>query len=254
MKFKFLFLIVLAVQIGYAQSEPLTAEKAASVNKVIALFKAKNIDEIAKTVKYPLNREYPVPNIKNENEFKRRFDEVFDETLINLIANSKTTDWDEVGWRGIMLGSGEVWLDSESGKIKAINYESAAEANHKEALISYEQEHIHSSLKTFESPTYRIETKNYLIRIDYLGEGKYRYASWKAGAGEASKPDLVLKNGVFEASGSGGNHAISFKSGNYAYIIHRTVIGHGDEPEVALEVQKDGKAILNQAGTLIEEF
>ncbi|MEG1590703.1 hypothetical protein [Chryseobacterium sp.] len=251
MKFRLLLLIVLVSQICFSQIKKIDTIKVANINYVIDLFKQKNIEDISQNVNFPLRREYPIPEIKNREQFKQRFNEVFDEILINKIANSKLSQWSEVGWRGIMLNNGTVWIDSDEGKIIAVNYQSDFEKKLRKELIDKEKENVHSSLKTFESPTYKIKTKKYLIRIDELKNNKYRYASWKISKKESSKPDLILNNGELEFQGSGGNHVITFTNGNYTYKVYRNILGEENTPDITLEVEENEKTILHQDGSLI---
>ena len=135
MKFRFLLLVLLAFSFVDAQDEELDASKKANVSNIISLFKRNNVNDISNMISYPLQREYPIPGIKNKKEFRQRFSEVFDKILIGQIARSKTAQWTEVGWRGIMLDNGLVWIDSYSGKILAVNYKSPFEKNLREKLI-----------------------------------------------------------------------------------------------------------------------
>ena len=94
------------------------------IRKVINTIKGGSEKKIASLVKYPLAMSYPVPDINNEEEFIERFDEVFDEAILEKIASSSIDDWNTVGWRGIMFDLGMVWLDYD-GFIKGINYETS---------------------------------------------------------------------------------------------------------------------------------
>lgn len=251
MKFRLLLLISFVSQIYFSQSEKLNDDKIANIKNIITLFQQKNIQKISNFVNFPLRREYPIPEIKNREQFKQRFNEVFDKKLIDKIAHSKTEQWSEVGWRGIMLANGDVWIDSDEGKIIAVNHQSDFEKKLRKELINKEKENVHSSLKTFESPTYKIKTKKYLIRIDELENKKYRYASWKISKKESSKPDVILNNGELEFQGSGGNHVITFTNGNYVYKVYRNILGEENTPDITLEVEENEKTILHQDGTLI---
>lgn len=251
MKFKLLFLALLFSQMTFSQNEKLEGHKLANVKHIINLFKQKDIQKIVEKVNYPLRRDYPVLNINTENELKDRFNEVFDDILINKIANSKPEQWSEMGWRGIMLDDGVIWIDSDEGRILAVNYQSDFEKNKQKQLIAEEKKQVHTSLSIFKNPVYKIETENYLIRIDELQNSKYRYASWKITENESSKPDLILKNGDFEFQGSGGNGMFTFKSGIYSYKIYRNIIGEIDTPEITLIVEKSGKLVLREDGKLI---
>ena len=239
------------IQEAMEASDELEVAEKDSILRMTSLFKAKNIDAISEKISYPLEREYPIPSIKDKAEFKQRFQEVFDAFLVAKITNSKIEDWSEVGWRGIMLDNGEVWMGNSDGTITSVNYQSEFEKQRKESLIAENKEKIHPSLKTFRLPTYKIKTKNYLIRIDELENEKYRYASWKVSDNESSKPEIVIQNGTIEFSGSGGNHVITFVNGKYTYKVYRIILGEGDSPEIRLTVEKDGKTILTQDGALI---
>lgn len=222
-----------------------------SIKAVIALFKEKDIDRISNKISYPLYRQYPIPRIKDKEELKKRFSEVFDQILIDKIANSKISQWSEVGWRGIMLNNGDLWMANSDGVITTVNYQSDFEKVLRTNLIAKDKENLHVSLKTFQSPIYKIKTNKYLIRIDELTDYKYRYASWKIDEKETSKPDIVLNNGQWEHQGSGGNHVITFVNGIYIYKVYRNIISEDNSPDITLEIEKNGEIILTADGTLI---
>jgi len=240
----------LIFNLAHAQNQQLDSYKKTNINKIITAFKQQDFNKISKLISYPLRREYPIPSIKNEKEFKLRFKQVFDDSLVKIISHSKMKQWNEVGWRGIMLNNGTLWIDSYDGKITAVNYQSEFEKKWLKQLIEKQRQSLHASLKTFVRPVYKIVTKNYLIRIDETIDDHYRYASWKIGNAESSKPDLVLENGELEMMGSGGNLVIKFKSNNFTYLVYRNLIGADNTPDITLEVQKDGNTILTEDGTL----
>ncbi len=231
----------------------LTDEQTERVKTIIALFKENNIDKIANRINYPLHREYPIPPIRDKEAFKQRFNEVFDTILIDKIVNSKLEQWSAVGWQGVMLDYGMVWLGYSDAVITAVNYESDFEKKLREALIIKDKENLHASLKTFVNPTYKIQTKKYHIRIDELTNYKYRYASWKMGEKELSKPDIILNDGEFVFEGSGGNSVITFVNNNYTYKVYRNILGEENMPDITLIILKDGQEILKEEGTLILE-
>lgn len=239
---------------GKAMKQPnLNDGQTERVKTIIALFKENNIDKIANRINYPLYREYPLPPIRNKAAFQQRFHEVFDTLLINKIAHSKLEQWSAMGWRGIMLDNGVVWLGYTDAVITAVNYESALEKNLREALIATDKENLHPSLKTLVSPTYKIQTKQYHIRIDELANNKYRYASWKMGEKESAKPDIILTGGELAFEGSGGNSVISFVNNNYTYQVYRNIIGEENMPDITIIIMKDGKEILKEDGKLVME-
>lgn len=249
----YILAILLISQFGFAQDINFEVpSKNVLVQQTISLFKEKKIDEICAQIKYPLNRPYPIADVKNSVEMKERFKNIFDDHLIQKISKSNTEDWHEVGWRGIMLYQGLIWLESGTGKIIAVNYESDFEKNLKQFLIKKDKAKVHSSIKNFEAPVYKIKTMHYLIRIDETTEGQYRYASWKVRKSESSRPDLILQNGKLEMQGSGGNHVIIFQNKEYTYKIYRNIIGEEDHSDITLTVEKNDKIILSEDGKLLE--
>ncbi|WP_377113857.1 hypothetical protein [Pseudoalteromonas sp. M58] len=218
-----------------------------SVLPVIAAFKAHDKTAIAAHIRYPLKRQYPLPDIKNEAEFITRFDEVFDDELVAVIGSSNiNTDWDSVGWRGIMLNNGVVWVDKD-GKIISVNTQNATEQVRVEKLIAQDKQSLHSSIKTFQKPILDWKTSKYRVRVDDLGDGNFRYASWSIDKSPSDKPDIVLINGDITFEGSGGNHHYTFKNGRYSYVLQVTVIGCDTSPPGWLEVYKDERLLLSDA-------
>ena len=234
-----------------SEQNTLEPEEIDSIQKLIKLFKKVDIEGISNKISYPLDRDYPIPSIRNKEEFIQRFYEVFDQKLIDNIAQSNIGQWTEVGWRGIMLDNGVVWMSFQPGFISAINYQSKREKNIQAELIRKDKEQLHATLRNFKSPVYKIQTEKFLIRIDELSENSYRYVSWKAGAEEAIQPDLMLKNGLCELQGSGGNHEFTFVNGIYTYKVRRNILGERDSPDVTIQVEKRGEIIFIAPGSLI---
>lgn len=228
----------------------LNATEQKEVQSIIRLFQKNDVDNITKNIRYPLIRENPVPDIQNTTEMKTRYTQVFDQTLRQTIAKSKLSQWSNVGWRGVMLDNGTVWLDGE--KIRAINYSSPAEQQFKKQLIAQQKTMLYPTLKKFVQPELQFKTAKFQVRIDELSNGQYRYAAWNIGKPQSTKPNLVLNNGSMTFDGSGGNHYFNFKSGSYNYVVYRNIIGESATPDVTLSVKKNNKEILNQSGQIFK--
>ena len=206
---------------------------------------------VAKTI-FPFEREYPIPKIKNSQEFLKRYKEVFDDSLVEMIVKSKpSVDWSEVGWRGIMLFDGQLWLN-QNGNLIALNYQSKVEKRKQEDLIRNEKKTLHTSIQKFKQPICIIETSAFRIRIDDLGEGKFRYASWALKNRMSDKPDLVIENGEYIPEGSGGNHTYHFKKQDYVYDCSIIVLGDAISPPAVLTIYKSGKRISSQNAKILE--
>jgi len=198
---------------------------------------------IADLIQYPLRRRGIIPDIKNKEEFLKRFDYIFDQKFIKMIANSQNKDLVTMGYKGKMFQNGLIWF--QDGKITAINYKTEKEKNLEKDLTEQDKKRLHKSLKNFQKNIMQLTTKHYKIRIDELKDDLYRYAAWNINASQNSKPNIVLKNGYVTFEGSGGNHHYTFKNGQYTYIVSIQYIGK-DDSLGELEVLKGDNVILRE--------
>lgn len=231
--------------------DSLTTEHKKVITDFINSVKKNDTQAIAKKITFPFEREYPIPAIKNKEEFLKRYSEVFDTKLIGLISKTDANhDWYAAGYRGIMFMQGQIWLDYD-GSLIAVNYQSAAESKIKEKLIIKDKKLVHPSISKFARPVHVLKTDKYLIRIDDLDHANYRYAAWKASAKMTDKPDIIITNGVYVPDGSGGNHSYVFKVDKYTYECQIIILGENDSPPANLIVYKGNKKLLSQPATII---
>jgi hypothetical protein len=243
--------ILLALHILTSWGQDLTKEQQKLVYDFIDYIKNNDREKLADKISFPFNREYPIPSIKNEQEFLVRYNEVFDDTLTKTIVDSKpSSDWSAVGRRGIMLLNGEVWLDYD-GRLIAVNYQSHAEAKKRVELIDIDRSQLNESLKQFKEPVLILETIKYRIRIDDMGEGFYRYASWKLESKMNEKPDIIIFKGEYKPDGSGGNHSFIFHNGEYTYDCAIIILGEDGLPPAYLTIYKGDKEILSQKANIV---
>ena len=244
-------LLILTLNISIAFGQEMTKEQQKIVAEFIDCIKSQKKERLISKISFPFNREYPLPQIKNGKEFLSRYNEVFDDRLIKMIVKSKPSrDWSAVGWRGIMLFNGDVWLDYD-GRLVSVNYQSQLEAKKKEELINLEKSRLHQSLKEFEKPVHILETTKYRIRIDEMKEGNYRYASWKLQSKMSDKPEAIILKGEFQPDGNGGNHSFVFRNGEYKYVCSIIVIGETDSPPANLTIYKGNKQLLSQRAMIV---
>jgi Fe-S cluster assembly iron-binding protein IscA len=231
------------------------------LSKFISAVKEKDSESISKRIIYPFRRKYPLPDIQNAGEFIDRYTEIFDDSLQRIIVESDLhLDWTEVGWRGIMLRNGLLWLDTD-GRLIRVNYESKEEHIKRINLIGLEKVRLNESIQDFIEPIFVWETRKFRIRVDKTGTNQYRYASWTIGKDQKTKPDtiltqgalvytgtpnLMLINGEIIYTGSGGNHYFLFKNGEYEYECQVIVLGSKDSPPGFLIVSKNGKEIMKE--------
>jgi hypothetical protein len=246
--FIFLSVIIATSTLALGQESELKKDQIQSIQKLINTFKTKNKIKIADFIYYPLNREYPLKDVQDKNDFIKRFDDIFDKEFLDKVIKSKINDWSRVGWRGIMFDDGNIWIEND-GKIISVNYQSTKEKQLLANAIQADKNQLPTSLQDFQKPTYLIFTKNYKIRIDEKVEGIYRYAAWKI-KNPKSEPDVIIENGVREFEGSGGNQSITFKNNGYTYLVYINEIGTANDPNATLEVLKQEKRLLIEDGKI----
>lgn len=230
---------------AYGQ-DSMSKENIEAVSRFVKAVKSGDREMIALRVYYPLRRAYPIPPVEDKDEFLKRYNEIFDAALVRKIeASDPQKDWSIVGWRGIMLYNGDVWLD-EDGQLEAVNDQSAAEVKMRDELIKKDRLSIHPSLRSYKEPVCIMETAKYRVRIDDMGEGDYRYASWPISKKMSEKPDIIIEHGTVNFDGSGGNHTYTFKNNGYTYDCDVIVMGENTAPPAMLTISKGQKVILRQ--------
>lgn len=95
---------------------------------------------------------------------------------------------------------------------------------------------VHESLKRY----YRLKTtyltKRYMLRVDDMGDGKYRYASWNLPNKKEYTPSIIVYGGVYEKE----RERFKFENEGYVYYV-----GNGpSDSNRYVEVWKDNKRLL----------
>jgi len=208
---------------------------------IIELVKKRDKEGLSQIIRYPLEREYPVPPVKNAKELIARFDEIFDATMIEKISKFYPEDI-SVSWRGAYLDSNNIpFLGFEcfydDYNIKFIEC-SGNEKRTRYRFVESEREDLHESLKTFLYPVVMMETPTCLIRIDCMSENDdydknfYRFASWAKGSSISDKPDLILTDGVESVRGSELHTFYRFINENYMYECGTGISGNPQHIEL----------------------
>lgn len=246
-----LFLVLVLFFGSFLSAQTVKPEYQKCIKSFIDTIKSGNKDAIADMVSYPLKREYPIPDVRDKSDFIKRFDEIFDTTLKNeIIKSDPAKDWSDMGWRGIMLNQGNVWMDFD-GRLTSVNYQSQAETDLKKKLIAAQKKELDSSIAFFQKPICILETVKFRIRIDNLGNENYRYASWSIDKAMNTKPDLIIYRGNLVVEGSGGNHQYEFKKENFTYECAFIIVGEKDSPPAKLTIYQGDKVILSQNARII---
>ena len=251
MKRVHLFLIVILFLGSFVSAQNVKPQYQQCIQSVIDSVKSGRKEAVAELVAYPLKREYPIPDIVDKSDFIKRYDEIFDTALLNEITKSNPAkNWSDMGWRGMMLNQGSVWMDYD-GRLTSINYQSQKEMDLKKKLIAAQKKELDSSIAFFQKPICILETDKFRIRIDNLGNENYRYVSWPISKAMSEKPDLIIYRGNFVVEGSGGNHQYEFKKDSYTYECAFIVLGEKNTPPAKLTIYQGSKVILSQDAKII---
>jgi hypothetical protein len=246
-----LFLVLVLLLSVFVSAQTVKPEYQKCIKSFIDTVKSDKKEAIAEVVAYPLKREYPIPDIVDKSDFIKRYDEIFDTTLKNEITKSNPAkDWSDMGWRGMMLNQGNVWIDFD-GRLTSVNYQSKAEIDLRTKLITAQKKELDSSIAFFQKPICILETDKFKIRIDNLGNKNYRYVSWPIDKAMSEKPDLIIYRGNFVVEGSGGNHQYEFKKESYTYECAFIVAGENNPLSAKLTIYQGDKVILSQNAKII---
>lgn len=104
---------------------------------------------------------------------------------------------------------------------------------------------LYDGLCCIHIPILQWATENYVIRIDDLGHGRYRYAAWDSDENQGMEPNIVLLDGFVHQDGSCGNHHYQFDNEGYSYIVDVWVVNEYDGLG-ELRVYHEGECLLSE--------
>lgn len=183
------------------------------VKPVAIAIMADSPSSFASAVTYPLERPYPLKDVKDSVEMVEYYDVLVDDSLKNTVKEAPDTLWSQYGWRGWTLGDGSwIWIDD--GKIYAVNYLSGKEKAMLDSLRKKEISSLEPSLQGSWTPVLCVVDTigGNIFRIDsdsLTDANTYRLAGYKAGTNLNGKPSLVLY-GTLDLQGSMGNRFYHF--------------------------------------------
>ncbi len=223
-----------------------------AIQPFLILIKNRNKAGIAKLVRYPFYRDYPILKIQNEEEFVLRFDEVFDDSILAVIEKSDAlNDWSLVGWRGYMLHNGDVWIDEE-GRLLGVNYQTRLSQEIRDSLIVKDKNQIYEQLRNYKSPVCLLKTESMWVRVDQLSDNSYRLVSWELAQKLSEKPKEILLQGKMERGGSCGNVEYIFKNKGLKYLVEIIECGSEEDPPARLSIYKGKKLMLEMDAVLVD--
>ena len=224
------------------------------VQKFKKAVKTDDPEVIAEYVEYPYARPNPIPDINNKEEFVKQYDMLIDSQLRQDILSSTMQNWDVVGWRGIMLNNGLLWLNTD-GKLIAINKETPAEKEYIKNWYEKDRASLYPSLRDYDANSYIFETKQWKGRIDSLNEkgDDYRLVLWRKTDEMSDKPEIVIEHGTIDFSETSGSGDYRFNRGDYVYSFTENDTDLDEEKSpYRLVVYRDNKELSSAEAVLIK--
>lgn len=136
------------------------------VRPVIKAMAKNDSVKFASLVIYPLVRPYPLHDIDNAAEMQHYYPVIMDDSIKNVIASSRPSDWMQYGWRGWSLMDGQyIWVDDS---IYSIPYMSKRETALRDTLVSRDLASLPGNLRAGWTPEccFRQKDGTHIYRID----------------------------------------------------------------------------------------
>jgi hypothetical protein len=186
------------------------------VETIVSIFNPLDKAAVARHILYPVSIKYPL-EIRNEAELLEHWDLVFDDELVSKIANSKISDWSKVGWRGVMLENGVVWLDEESKKIITTNYTTKKGQQVFDEFTADIKKTLHPSVSEYRKNKMDLVSAKYRLRMDWLDDKVLRFALWESGQDISSKPQVFIESEEWRYDGSCAYFYATFRKDGLKY-------------------------------------
>ena len=194
------------------------------------------VDAIAGQIEFPQCRSaFPEYVISTKEDFKKNFDIVFDEQQIETFLSS---DWRY--YYGVLLNDAGFTGHFDDDGVLVLEHIplSDSEWAHVDDLVQKSRAALHPSIRDFQQPVLLMTAGKYLVRIDAMREGKFRYACWDKGTDQSIKPALVLYDG--ELFSTPYYTSYTFENAGYEYYIQEGAI----ECDFTVSAP-DGKTLLS---------
>ena len=222
--------------------------------------------KLASLTLFPIERRYPLRDIKDYSDMVRRFNSVFDVGFRQRMKSAKPSDWHSYGWRGYCYGdSSELWVYDS---LTIVNYYSPQEKKLYGELVKKEMGSLHESLRGkgwFPFCCFKNLTDGSIVRVDIRerkelkeenfhkdgvalaypqlqpfkvrGDEEFRLSVYPKGIALKGKPQIVV-NGYVEIGGSANMMDYVFKKGNLEFEFGDSF---NEERKQFLMIKKEGK-------------
>ena len=232
-----------------------------SITKSIADGDAK---KLASLTLFPIERRYPLRDIKDKADMVKRFNSVFDSSFRIKMKSAKPSDWHSYGWRGYCYGdNSELWVYDS---LTIINYYSPQEKKLYGELVKKEMGSLHKSLRGkgwLPFCCFRDLTDGSIVRVDIRerkelkeenlhkdgvalaypqlqafkvrGDEEFRISIFPKGTPLNGKPQTDM-NGYVDIGGSANMMDYVFKKGDFKFEFGDSFYEDGKQ---VLMIKKD---------------
>lgn len=199
-------------------------EKYAIIERISQAIIDGNANDLIYMTEYPILRDYPLKDIRNDDEMIAYFNTLFDATIKNKLRNATKEDWNEVGYRGYYFNINDdsgIWV-GENLRLYSVRYMSSKEKALYKQKVKEDLETLPSSLREGGWTPYLcymdIEDGS-ILRIDRVSE-KLRLTVFSR-ASSLQQSELCLY-GKRDIQGSMGLETDIFTDGKVSYDIDVT--------------------------------
>lgn len=215
--------------------------------------------KFAAAINYPLERPYPLHNIKDSAEMVKYYPTLVDDSLKNKVKAAPDSLWSEIGWRGWTLDDGSyLWIDS--GKVYQVNYISKRENQLLDSLRSEEIASLDPSLRNGWIPVLCIvdSINDKIFRIDSdetVTPPQYRLAAYASGTDLSGIPTMILY-GTMDVEGTMANRLYHFEDsvGNQADYYPDLISEEDTVPEINFVEKGQPKTYKVKPGYWLEHI
>lgn len=201
-------------------------------------------EKFASAISYPVERPYPLKNIKDSAEMVKYYPKIVDKKLKKAVEESPDSLWQENGWRGWTLGNGSYFY-IDSGKIYSMDYVSDEENVMLDSLRHEEISTLEPSMQAGWTPVMCVvdTVSDAVFRIDASDATNppiYRLSAYADTTDLSSEPNWVLY-GHLDLEGSMGSRFYEFTDSVGETTAYYSPDISSDEDEPCIEVDRKGK-------------
>lgn len=190
------------------------------VKMVVKAVQENNPKDFAAVCSYPVERPYPLRDVKDQTEMSNYYDVLMDDSLRKVITKSKPEEWEDLGWRGKTVRDGSyVWVDDN--KVYSIPYISKAEKELIGTLSEEEMKSLPQEMRAGWHPAgclvslddgsvFRIDAND---RADAPTDSLLRMSIYNIATELTGLPDMQL-TGFMKTEGSAGIRTYYFRDTN----------------------------------------